>query len=234
MSNTVHTGKVTFVNHEKNYIIIEYEVKGKKKVVNGSTAEKNLKARHGFHIGDTVSFTTGLSGRGDRMVASDIKFLYNNALDVLIDKARKENHFTGYLKVVDGKFFVKEIDSYLFFPVFISPWQLKPDEAALNEPVKFSLNNLDKKEKVTAALSVVKYIPEYYSAERALKKNEPITAEICKITGYGIYLNVFGEKMQAKISPSAANIPARIKVGDKIPVRITYFSNNKIVVEPAL
>ena len=234
MSNLLLTGNVSFVNHEKKYIIIEYEVNGKKKVVNGSTDKKNLKINHVFHIGDTVSFTVGLSGRGDKMVASDIKFLYNNALDVLINKAKIENNFTGYLKIVDDKYFVKEIDSYLFFPVITSPWQVKPSDEELNEAVTFALDNLEKKEKITASLFTLKFIPEYYSAERALKKNEAITAEIYKITEYGIYLNLFGEKVQAKILPAVENLPANLKVGDKINVRITYFSKTKIVVEPVL
>ena len=234
MSNSVQTGKVTFVNHEKKYIIIEYEVNGKKKVVNGSVDEKHLKIKHVFHIGDAVSFIIGLSGRGDKMVASDVKFLYNKALEVLINKARTENNFTGYLKIVDDKYFVKEIDSYLFFPVIISPWQVKPSDEELNEAVTFALDNLEKKEKITASLFTLKFIPEYYSAERALKKNEPIAAEIYKITEYGIYLNLFGEKVQAKISPTADGLPANSKVGDKINVRITYFSKTKIVVEPVL
>lgn len=234
MSNTIHKGQVSFVNHEKKYIMIEYEQTGKKKVVNGSIAEKLLKKKHVFHIGDTVSFTVGLSGRGDRMVATNIQFMYNNALDVLINKARIENNFIGYLKIVDDKYFVKEIDSYLFFPVPLSPWQLKPTEAELNEAVTFALNNLDKKEKITASLFTQKFIPEYYSAERAFKKQEIVETEIYKISPHGIYLNLFGDKIQAKIHANADTLPVNLKVGDTLKVRITYFSKMKIVVEPAL
>lgn len=231
MSNTTHKGQVSFVNHEKKYIIIEYDVNGKKKVVNGSVDEKLLNKKHSFHIGDTVSFNAGLSGRGDRMVATNIQFLYNNALDVLINKTKTENNFIGYLKVVDDKYFVKEIDSYLFFPVQLSPWQLKPTETELNEAVTFELNNLEKKERVTASLFTQKFIPEYYSAERAFKKKEIVAAVVYKISQHGIYLNVFGDKVQAKISPK---LVADIKVGDKLNVRISYFSKMKIVVEPVL
>lgn len=231
MSNTIHKGQVSFVNHEKKYIIIEYEINGKKKVVNGSVDEKMFKKKHAFHIGDTVSFHVGLSGRGDRMVATSVQFLYNNALDVLINKARTENNFIGYLKAVDDKYFVKEIDSYLFFPVQLSPWQLNPTEAELNEPVTFALNNLEKKEKITASLFTQKFIPEYYSAERAFKKQEAVEAEVYKISPHGIYLNVFGDKVRAKISPEAA---PGIKVGDKLNVKISYLSKMKIVVEPVL
>ena len=148
MSNTLLTGNVTFVNHEKKYIIIEYEENGRKKVINGNVDEKQqqklidrklIKKKHLFHIGDTVTFTSGLSDRGDRMTASNIQFLYNTALDVLINKANTENNFIGYLKIVDDKYFVKEIDSYLFFPVPLSPWQIKPTETELNEAVTFAL-----------------------------------------------------------------------------------------------
>ena len=233
MSNTLLTGNVSFVNHEKKYVIIEYELNGKKKVVNGSVDEKHLKKKHVFHIGDTVSFTAGLSGRGDKMVASNIQFLYNNALDVLINKARTENNFIGYLKIVDDNYFVKEIDSYLFFPVLTSPWQVKPTEAELNEAVTFALDNLEKKEKITASLFTQKFIPEYYSAERAFKKQEIVEATVYKISPHGIYLDVFGDKVQAKIPPKNDKLKD-VKPGDKLNVRITYFSKMKIVVEPVL
>ena len=108
MSNSILTGHVSFVNHDKKYIIIEYEVNGKKKVVNGSVDEKSFAKKHVFHIGDAVSFMVGLSGRGDRMMAYNIEYLYNNAMDVLINKARTENNFIGYLKVVDDKYFRSE------------------------------------------------------------------------------------------------------------------------------
>lgn len=234
MSNTLLTGCVSFVNHEKKYIIIEYEQSGKKKVVNANVDEKHLKKKHVFHIGDAVSFTVGLSGRGDRMVATNLQFMYNNALDVLINKAKTENNFIGYLKIADDKYFVKEIDSYLFFPVPVSPWQLKPTEAELNEAVTFALDNLEKKEKITASLFTQKFIPEYYSAERAFKKQEVVETEVYKISPHGIYLNVFGDKVQAKVSADADNVPAGIKIGDKLKVQITYFSKMKIVVELVL
>lgn len=234
MSNTLLTGNVSFVNHDKEYIIIEYEQNGKKKVVHGSVDEKHLPKKHVFHIGDKVSFMVGLSGRGDRMVATNIQFMYNHALDVLINKARTENNFIGYLKMADDKYFVKEIDSYLFFPVLVSPWQLNPTEAELNEAVTFALNNLEKKDKITASLFTQKFIPEYYSAERAFKKNETVEAIVYKISPHGIYLNVFGDKVQSKISPKTEGVPDHIKIGDALQVRVTYFSKLKIVVEPVL
>jgi len=243
MSTTVIQGHVSFVNHEKKYVMIEYEVNGKKKNINGivdDTTQQDLikkgiiKKKHLFHIGDVVNFMAGLSGRGDKMVASNIQFLYNTALDALLNKAKTDNRFTGYLKIVDANYFVKEIDSYLFFPVTISPWQIKPSEADLNEPVDFMLENIERKEKATAKLFDNKYIPEFSAALKLHKAKTPVEAEVYKISPHGIYLNVVKDKIQAKI-PLSKNSGAQhlkdIKVGDTIKVLITYLSPVKIVVE---
>lgn len=206
--------------------MIEYEVNGKKKVVNGNTDEKSLGKKHVFHIGDTVSFNVGLSGRGDRMAASNIQFMYNTALDVLINKSKTENNFIGYLKVVDDKYFVKEIDSYLFFPVPLSPWQIKPTEAELNEAVTFALENTEKKNKITAKLYNNKYIPEFYTAVKLNKANSLIEATVYKVSPHGIYLNLIGDKIQVKLS-----FREGVKVKDNLTVKIIYLSPFKIIAE---
>ena len=219
MSNTLHTGHVSFVNHEKQYIIIEYEVGGKKKVVNANIDEKSLKKKRVFHIGDTLNFTVGLSGRGDRMIATNIEYLYNTALDVLINKSTTENNFIGYLKVVDDKYFVKEIDSYLFFPVPLSPWQIKPTEAELNEAVTFALENIEKKDKITAKLYNNKYIPEFYTAVKLNKAATPIEAKVYKVTPHGIYLNLIEDKIQVKLPFREA-----VNIGDTVKVKIIHLT----------
>ncbi len=242
MGNTILQGKVSFVNHEKKYVMIEYEVNGKKKAINGIVDDKTqlelkkaglIKKPHVFHIGDIVNFTAGLTDRGDKMVATNIQYLYNTALDVLINKAKTENNFIGYLKVADDEYFVKEIDSYLFFPVPFSPWQIKPTENELNEAVTFSLENLEKKDKVTAKLFNNNYIPEFYAAVKLHKAKTPIEAEVYKISPHGIYLNIVGDKIQSKL-PYKENGAGDVKVGDKIKVMITYLNTSRIVVEKVL
>jgi hypothetical protein len=247
MSNTIIQGKVSFVNHEKQYVMIEYEANGKKKTINGVVDDKTqqqlikegvIKKAHTFHIGDIVNFNAGLSGRGDKMVASNIQYLYNSALDVLINKAKTENNFIGYLKMADDKIYVKEIDSYLFFPVTTSPWQIIPTEKELNEAVTFSLENTENKEKVTAKLFNNSYIPEFYTAVKLQKTKTPVEATVYKVSPHGIYLDIVADKVQAKIplakKNTAVNAVKDVKVGDKIKVVITYLSPVKIIVEPVL
>ncbi len=245
MSKTEILGKIAFINHEKKYAMIEYEQNGKKKTVKANVDEKFqkeqkekklIKKTHHFVMGDVVSFTVKMSERGDRMIAGNLEFLYNNALEVVLNKAALTNKFTGYLKVVDGKYFVKEMESYLFFPVPISPWQLLPPADELNEPVTFSLENMDKKDKVHATLSDNTYIPEFSKAIKLFKNKTPIKAEVYKVTAHGVYLNIIDDKIRAKISLDKQTVfkdqLAALKNGDALDVVITHMSKSKIVVEP--
>ncbi len=235
MSNTIILGKVSFVNHEKNYVLIEYDINGKKKAINGKIDDatqqelvdkKIIKKKHHFHIGDVVNFVAKLSDRGDKMVALNIQYKYNEALDILINKAKTNNLFIGYLKEVDGKYFVKEIDSYLFLPTPMSAWQIKPTEHDLNEQVDFTLENTDNKEKAIAQLTNVKYIPQYYVAEKAFKQKITVTTNVYAIKPHGIYVNVIDDKIQAKLP-----FKEGVKIDDEIAVKIIYLSPFKIVVE---
>ncbi len=231
-------GKISFINHEKKYAMIEYEEGNKKKTVRAVVDEKIqkelkekkvIKKTHHFMVGDVVSFQVKLSERGDRMMATGVEFLYNNALDVLINKSMLNNKFIGYLKMVDDKYFVKEINSYLFFPVPFSPWQIIPEELDLNEQVNFSLENTERKEKIFAALFNNKYIPEFEQAVKLFKSKTIIAAEVYRVTGHSIYLNIVGNKIQSKI-----NFEEGVQVNDKIDVLICYLGKNKIAVVKAL
>ncbi len=245
MSDSIIQGKVTFINHEKKYAIMEYLQNGKKKTVNASIDEKVqndlkkkklIKRTHHFLVGDVVSFKIKIAERGDKMVATNVQFQYNNALDVLLNKSKEDNKFIGYLKNVDDRYFVKEIESYLFFPVPFSPWQIIPTEDELNEQVTFSLQNIDKKDKIIASLFNNVYIPEFNTAVKYFKNKTPIEAEVYEVKTHGIYLNVLGDKIHAKIpldkNETKAAALAHLKPGDKLNVFISHLSKSKIVVEP--
>ena len=228
-------GKITFINHDKQYAMIEYAEGNKKKAIRADIDEKVqkemkekklIRKTHHFMVGDIVSFHVKLSPRGDRMIASGTEFLYNNALDVLIDKSRLNNKFIGYLKIADDKYFVKEIESYLFFPVPFSPWHVLPTDDELNEQVIFSLENTDKKEKIFASLFNNNYIPEFREAMKLHKANTPLEAIVSRVMPHSIYVNVLSDKLQAKL-PFEENIQA----GDRINVRITHLSKTKIAIE---
>jgi len=239
MDESILEGKISFVHHGKDYVTIEYTKDNKKKSVNGKVddarqllmkEQKLIKKVHQFHEGDEVYFVLERSARGDKMVAEKIRYRFNNTLGNLVNRARTNNQFTGYLKLVEDKYFVKETGSYHFFPLILSPWELPPDVTKLNEPVLFQLGNLDKPEKLNATLFYHKFIPQYLAAQKHFSAKTAINAAVYKITPHGIYLNLIGDKLQAKI-PAKKEIAASIKEGDKIKVIITYLGSSKIIVE---
>lgn len=224
-------GKVSFVNHEKNYVMIEYDVNGRKKNIRGAIripASKTEKP-HNFLVGDVVNFNIARADRSDKMVAANIEFKYNDALNNLLDKAETFNQFKGYLKLTDDKFFVKEIDSYLFFPLQISPWQQLPSADELNEPVLFSLVVPKNREKISAELVNPRFTAAYHKAQKLFKDEKTINAKISSVKPHSIYLHIIGEEITAKLPNDGKDH----KVGEEIPVKISFLGPKKIVVEKA-
>ena len=244
MDKQTLTGTITFIHHEKDYATIEYEHNGKKKSINGNISEKEqeklkemkaIKKVHAFRIGDEVSFIIVPSAKGDKMVASFIEFRFNNAYTNLIHKAVTENRFVGYLKKVDDNYFVKETGSYILFPLIVSPWEMPPHESRMNEPVFFKLDNLDRPNAVTASLYKSEFIQEYKTALHSYEKKTAVDAVVYKVTPFGIFINLFNNKIQAKIPLAKDKDEAKTtaQIGDRIKVLITYLSPIKIVVERA-
>ncbi len=239
MDQTIYKGTISFVHHDKQYATIDYEQNGKKKTINFKTDEKkqlrikeNKKKtkEHQFRIGDEVNFQVKLSDRGDKMIAYNIKFLYNTELEKLINKAKVENRFSGYLKMVDDELFVKEWDSYIFFPLKLSKWENPPAESAFNDAISFKLLNLDKPNAIAAELFSHDFIPEYRKALEHFKNKTPVEATVSKISPFAVYLDLFGDSIQAKLELPAESLK-EIKPGDKLNVTINFLSSNKIVVE---
>src|SRR5688572_18765321 len=148
----VYKGKISFINYEKEFATIEYLHNNKEKSVNFKTEAASGKKSHQFRLGDGVNFQLRLSDRGDRMAAYNVKFTHNTAIDLLIQQAAIENRFSGYLKIVEDKYFVKEWESYILFPLQLSPWEVPPVETAANEAISFKLENLEKPNTIIAEL----------------------------------------------------------------------------------
>ncbi|MGB3007745.1 MAG: hypothetical protein WBC06_14605 [Chitinophagaceae bacterium] len=232
MTETLYKGKISFVNYEKYFATIEYVQNSKVKSVNFKTnaADSDKKAHH-YRLGDVVNFQMKLSDRGDKMTAFKVKFLHNTAIDLLIQKATIENRFSGYLKKVEEEYFVKEWESYIFFPLQLSPWEKPPVATAENEAISFRFLNLEKPNAITAELFSHNFIPEYKMAVQHFKNQIIADAVVTKVSQYAVYLGLFNNKIQAKLPLKKGEVTT-MKEGDLLQVRISYLSNNRITVEP--
>lgn len=248
MSDKSIPGKITFIHHEKNRAVIEYIDNGKKKTIQADISTKEqqrlkeqkiIKKTHRFLMGDNVTFNIKKTGaNGSQQYASNLQYQYNTLLEILINKANIDNKFLGYIKVTDDKYFIKEIDSYLFFPLNVSPYEIAPTEVEAASPVYFKFENIEKPDKLTASLYNHNYIPEFSAAVQHFKKQTVIDAIVTKITAFGIYLGLMNNKLQAKLDIDellAKQIEEKsIEINSVIPVKIRHLSPLKIVVEKVI
>jgi hypothetical protein len=230
MEQTQYTGTISFINHEKQFATIDYLHKTRQKSVNFKTVSGKGKKPHQYRLGDVVRFDLRLSDRGDKMTADNVTYVHNPALDVLLQKAAKENRFSGYLKPVDGKWFVKEIDSYILFPLELSPWEIPPAATAENVAISFKLTDTERPNSTRAALFSHQYIPEYRMAQRHYKDKTPVDAWVSRISPHAVYLELFTASMQAKLPMKEGRVAA-LRQGDNVQVVITFLSPSKIAVE---
>lgn len=233
MDNTIINGTITSVNHEKHYVSIEYMYKDKKKTITCRTDDKEgekAKKPHQYRVGDSVRFEIKGADRGKRIIAFNLKFLYNTAIEQLIHKAATDNRFTGYLKRVENALFVKEIGSYIFLPLVLSPWEIPPTENDFNNPIEFMLLNSDKPNNLAAELFTHQYISEFRKAVQHFRNKTPIDATVSKVTPYGAHASFFNNKIQAKLQLPGKEL-LTIKAGQAISVVIVHLSSSRIVVE---
>jgi len=227
-------GIITFIHHNRQYATIDFEHNGKMKSVTARLKRDDARSardKHVFRIGDAVKFEMQPSARGDKMIAANLKFLYNTALEILINKARIENRFAGFLKEADGQLYIKERDSYIFFPLKLSKWESTPATSAFNEVITFKLVNIDKPHALSAELFSHNFIPAYREAMEHFKNKKSTEAIVSKVSPFGIYVDLFGGEIEGKL-PITEQDDDKIKAGDKVQVKITHLSDSRIVIVP--
>lgn len=243
MSEKYFRGKITFINNDSGKVTIEYVTGNKIKSIQALVDDKHqdrmiaqriIKKAHRFLVGDHVKFVIKKSS-ANVFFADHVVFEFNNAIDVLIEKARVTNKFLGYIKQVDEKYFIKEIETYLFFPLQLSKYETPPVSGEGEKAVPFKLLNIEKPEKLKAELYNHLYIPGYKKVIKQFKSEEIISAVITKITPFGIFVVLSDSQIETKL-PMDEFLSEKIKnellnVEQTIQVKIKHLSGDRIVIQ---
>ena len=243
MSEKYFRGKITFINNDRKKATIEYvtnnKVKSIQAVIDDKQQEKYvqlklIKKAHRFLVGDNVKFIIKKSA-ANVFFADHILYEYNNALEVLVEKAALTNKFLGYIKIVDDKYFIKEIDSYLFFPLHLSKFEIAPEVAETEKLVSFKMMNTDKPDKISAELYNHNYTKGFLTAIKQSKKEEAIRAVVSKITPFGIFVLLAESNIECKIAITETLLEKiqseEIKIGSELQVKIKHLTADRIVIE---
>ena len=243
MSEKYFRGKITFINNDSQKATIEYISNNKIKSIQAivddihqerMVAQRLIKKPHRFLVGDNVKFVIKKS-TANVFFADQVIFEFNNAIDLLIDKSRIANKFLGYIKVVENNYFIKEIESYLFFPLQLSKFEIPPIANETDKAVSFKLINLERPEKLKAELYNHNYIPGFKIAVKQHKSEEAVDAVVTKITPYGVFVVLTESKLEAKL-PVDEMLSEKINNGEiglekTIAVKIKHLTSERIVIE---
>jgi hypothetical protein len=243
MSEKYYRGKITYINNEKQIATIEYITGNKSKNIQAIIDDKQqekyvqlklIKKPHRFLVGDNVKFIIKKSSAGV-FFADHVLYEFNNALEVLINKAQLTNKFLGYIKQVDDQYFIKEIESYLFFPLRVYKYEIPPTETETDRAVTFKLTNLEKSDKLSAELFNHQYTPGFLIAIKQSKKEEPIEAVVSKITPFGLFVILAESEIECKIvideGIDQKLKSAEIILGASLIVKIKHLTPDRLVVE---
>ncbi|MBL7710605.1 MAG: hypothetical protein JNJ86_16160, partial [Chitinophagaceae bacterium] len=83
---------------------------------------------------------------------------------------------------------------------------------------------------IAAELFSHNYIPQYRKAVQHFNNKIDIDAVVTKITPHAVFLNLFDDKVQARL-PLPVEGREEVKEGDIIPVLIKHLTHTRIVVE---
>lgn len=243
MSEKIFRGKVSLVHNKTNRVSIEYITGNKTKTITAIVDDthqqrwidqKLIRKTHRFLSGDHVRFVIHKSSAGV-FYADQVVFEYNHALEVLINKAKVDNRFAGYVKLADDQYFIKEIDSYLFIPLQLSRFEIPPTPSDKGTPVSFQLLHIDQPERIAATLYNHRYEEGFNRLLKLYKSKEPIKAKVTKLTPYGIYLSLEDFGIECKISIDAEKKERieteKIQVETLISVMISHIGNDRLVLE---
>ena len=153
----------------------------------------------------------------------------------MINKAQLTNKFLGYIKQVEDQYFIKEIESYLFFPLRVYKYEIPPTVTEADRAVTFKLTNLEKSDKISAELFNHQYTPGFLIAIKQSKKDEPIEAVVSKITPFGLFVILAESEIECKIVIDET-IDQKLKsseiiLGTALMVKIKHLTPDRLVVE---
>ena len=141
--------------------------------------------------GDQVEFT--FDEHEGKPCASNVRFIGNASIDALRSDFEKGAVLQGYLKKVENKYYIKDIDTHFFIRLNIGPDEMDIEEVydnSINEKREYKIVSISERNAMKAVLLHRKFNPAY----KHIVKGETYEAEVLidQKSGYRIQLKCNG------------------------------------------
>jgi hypothetical protein len=224
--NGIYTGYVTRFYRDRNFGFLEtnegysYFFKYDKAGIKLQKAQGILNYIHVFCSGDEVEFQLKPSGENhNTLEAFNLRFIKNERREELIKESLENDKLFGYLKLLDDeRFFVKHATTYVFIPIEMSVWETNLQETYFNridEKVTFKLLRTNRISKMTAALTDVRYIDDYYELLSIMDNEITIPSIITGKNTIGLFVKILDGKYEGFILLSQNHKPLEPQILDK-------------------
>lgn len=242
-SDTVYKGIVTYFTVERHFGFIESDDHQdlfffiEKTRTRKSNPEGRKLRRETYFRGDEVYYKIKRSSKNEnRIEACDVSFIKNDKIDEYLALIREQKPLTGYIKYLDGCYYIKDKQTYLFTPLEISMWEVGLEEvyeSRINEAVSYVVEKIPKYIKnMTAVLTDRIFSTQYYQLCKLRDDQELISVRITGVRRDGYFASFLDNSVSTFIHfDKSGTTPTDLKKGDFVIARISTVNSTVVKVK---
>jgi ribosomal protein S1 len=216
------TGYVSFINRAKHYGFIDSPELNIDQIFFHST---NCKKKYTeIHKGDQVLFEFD-PNLDYETGAKEVSFIRNASLDHLKRDFSNNTTLKGYLKKIDGNYYVKDKETYIFIRLVIAGYETNIEEVyekKIDSIVEYKIITFTKNNKIRAININREYLPNC----KLLTIGNETEGQIIEITSYGFLIIIYDNIKGFLPNSLARKSNETLEVGDLINITCISTGDN--------
>ncbi|TAM98343.1 MAG: hypothetical protein EPN39_09285 [Chitinophagaceae bacterium] len=238
----IYEGVVTFYNLAKHFGFIHSE--GWEDIFfyldpaqfKALSSPERIEVKNKFVRGDEICFNVRYSDKSKGPVAYNLHFIKNERSNRLKELIELHNELPGFIKKIDGNYYIKDKATYLFIPIHISKSEIALQETyenRLNKLVTYSVLKKYKNPEAWKATVTDRKFNEVYIKLKEYKDNRIVLpAKIIKMNRYGYYASLLNGTVNAfMLLNKKGSEPSSFSRGELIEVTIRSVHDSGVLIQ---
>lgn len=238
----IYEGVVTFYNPAKHFGFIQSEAWRElfffldPVQFKALSSHERIEVKSKFVRGDEVYFNVRYSDKSKGPAAYNLHFIKNERSDRLKELVELYSVLPGFIKKIDGNYYIKDKATYLFIPIHISKWEIGLQETyenRLNKLVTYSILKKYKNPEAWNATITDRKFNEAYIRLKECKDNRIVLpAKIIKMNRHGYYASLLNGTVSAfMLFNKKGSVPSSFPKGEIIEVTIRSVHDSGVLIQ---